>query len=302
MGKIHNVFYLEDRFSSTFGRYLQLAQQASGQTLTAKAAAQIYSVSVQTEAANMAQAAQMASVQQQTAVQAAAASSQQTAAVHTQAAEEVIRTQQQLSTAQQEAATAVTRHSEALKSAEASARNYQSVLGSTERQVIKANARFDALYEQEQALIAAGEQTTAAFKKLDAQLDKQGASVRFLEAQQAALAQQYANAAAAVQRESAVLAETQAAQSQAAQAANAAASAAQELASAQTHAAETAGQAESAAKRASNANREFEDSSGLAAKAANSLTQELKKLVGGYLGIQTLKKAADLSDAPGSTR
>lgn len=302
MGKIHNVFYLEDRFSSTFGRYLQLAQQASGQTLTAKAAAQSYSVSVQTEAANMAQAAQMASVQQQTAVQAAAAFSQQTAAVHTQAAEEVIRTQQQLSTAQQEAATAVTRHSEALKSAEASARNYQSVLGSTERQVIKANARFDALYEQEQALIAAGEQTTAAFKKLDAQLDKQGASVRFLEAQQAALAQQYANAAAAVQRESAVLAETQAAQSQAAQAANAAASAAQELASAQTHAAETAGQAESAAKRASNANREFEDSSGLAAKAANSLTQELKKLVGGYLGIQTLKKAADLSDTLVSTR
>lgn len=302
MGKIHNVFYLEDRFSSTFGRYLQLAQQASGQTLTAKAAAQSYSVSVQTEAANMAQAAQMASVQQQTAVQAAAASSQQTAAVHTQAAEEVIRTQQQLSTAQQEAATAVTRHSEALKSAEASARNYQSVLGSIERQVIKANARFDALYEQEQTLIAAGEQTTAAFKKLDAQLDKQGASVRFLEAQQAALAQQYANAAAAVQRESAVLAETQAAQSQAAQAANAAASAAQELASAQTHAAETAGQAESAAKRAANANREFEDSSGLAAKAANSLTQELKKLVGGYLGIQTLKKAADLSDTLVSTR
>lgn len=302
MGKIHNVFSLEDRFSSTFGRYLQLAQQASGQTLTAKAAAQSYSVSVQTEAANMAQAAQMASVQQQTAVQAAAASSQQTAAVHTQAAEEVIRTQQQLSTAQQEAATAVTRHSEALKSAEASARNYQSVLGSIERQVIKANARFDALYEQEQALIAVGEQTTAAFKKLDAQLDKQGASVRFLEAQQAALAQQYANAAAAVQRESAVLAETQSAQSQAAQAANAAASAAQELASAQTHAAETAGQAESAAKRAANANREFEDSSGLAAKAANSLTQELKKLVGGYLGIQTLKKAADLSDTLVSTR
>lgn len=302
MGKIHNVFSLEDRFSSTFGRYLQLAQQASGQTLTAKAAAQSYSVSVQTEAANMAQAAQMASVQQQTAVQAAAASSQQTAAVHTQAAEEVIRTQQQLSTAQQEAATAVTRHSEALKSAEASARNYQSVLGSIERQVIKANARFDALYEQEQALIAAGEQTTAAFKKLDAQLDKQGASVRFLEAQQAALAQQYANAATAVQRESAVLAETQSAQSQAAQAANAAASAAQELASAQTHAAETAGQAESAAKRAANANREFEDSSGLAAKAANSLTQELKKLVGGYLGIQTLKKAADLSDTLVSTR
>lgn len=302
MGKIHNVFSLEDRFSSTFGRYLQLAQQASGQTLTAKAAAQSYSVSVQTEAANMAQAAQMASVQQQTAVQAAAASSQQTAAVHTQAAEEVIRTQQQLSTAQQEAATAVTRHSEALKSAEASARNYQSVLGSIERQVIKANARFDALYEQEQELIAAGEQTTAAFKKLDAQLDKQGASVRFLEAQQSALTQKYNAATAAVQSETAALSRAQAAETQAAQAATSAASAAQELASAQTHAAETAGQAESAAKRAANANREFKDSSGLAAKSADSLTQALKQLVGGYLGIQTLKKASDLSDTLVSTR
>lgn len=354
MGKIHNVFYLEDRFSSTFGRYLQLAQQASGQTLTAKAAAQIYSVSVQTEAANMTQAAQIASVQQQTAVQAAAASSQQTAAVHTQAAQEaiqavqrvaaasqqnaavqeqaaqeVIHTQQQLSAVQSEAATSVARHSEALKAAEASSRNYQSALGSIERQVIKANARFDALYEQEQELIAAGEQTTAAFKKLDAQLDKQGASVRFLEAQQAALTQKY-NTAAAVQNETAALSRAQAAQTQAAQAATSAASAAQELSSAQTDAAEafgqaasamrqasdaaeqaasaagraadTADQATAAAKRASNANREFEDSSGLAAKAANSLTQELKKLVGGYLGIQTLKKAADLSDTLVSTR
>lgn len=354
MGKIHNVFYLEDRFSSTFGRYLQLAQQASGQTLTAKAAAQIYSVSVQTEAANMTQAAQIASVQQQTAVQAAAASSQQTAAVHTQAAQEaiqavqrvaaasqqnaavqeqaaqeVIHTQQQLSAVQSEAATSVARHSEALKAAEASSRNYQSALGSIERQVIKANARFDALYEQEQELIAAGEQTTAAFKKLDAQLDKQGASVRFLEAQQAALTQKY-NTAAAVQNETAALSRAQAAQTQAAQAATSAASAAQELSSAQTDAAEASGQAASAmrqasdaaeqaasaagraadtadqataaARRASNANREFEDSSGLAAKAANSLTQELKKLVGGYLGIQTLKKAADLSDTLVSTR
>lgn len=354
MGKIHNVFYLEDRFSSTFGRYLQLAQQASGQTLTAKAAAQIYSVSVQTEAANMTQAAQIASVQQQTAVQAAAASSQQTAAVHTQAAQEaiqavqrvaaasqqnaavqeqaaqeVIHTQQQLSAVQSEAATSVARHSEALKAAEASSRNYQSALGSIERQVIKANARFDALYDQEQELIAAGEQTTAAFKKLDAQLDKQGASVRFLEAQQAALTQKY-NTAAAVQNETAALSRAQAAQTQAAQAATSAASAAQELSSAQTDAAEASGQAASAmrqasdaaeqaasaagraadtadqataaAKRASNANREFEDSSGLAAKAANSLTQELKKLVGGYLGIQTLKKAADLSDTLVSTR
>lgn len=179
MAKIQETLVLQDRFSSSFGAYIQAAQRASSSTTAAKAAAQSYSVSVQTEAANMAQAAQIASVQQQTAVQAAAASSQQTAAVHTQAA----------------------------------------------------------------------------------------------------------------------------------QAATSAASAAQEFASAQTDAAEasgqaadTADQAAAAAKRASNANQAFKDSSDLAAKSANALTQELKRLVGGYLGIQTLKKAADLSDTLVSTR
>ena len=179
MAKIQETLVLQDRFSSSFGAYIQAAQRASSSTTTAKEAAQSYSVSVQTEAANMAQAAQIASVQQQTAVQAAAASSQQTAAVQTQAAQEaiqavqrvaaasqqnaavqtqaaqeVIHTQQQLSAVQSEASTSVARHSEALKSAEASARNYQSALGSIERQVIKDNARFDALYEQEQELLA----------------------------------------------------------------------------------------------------------------------------------------------------
>lgn len=334
MAKIQETLVLQDRFSSSFGAYIQAAQRASSSTTTAKTAAQSYSVSVQTEAANMAQAAQTASVQQQTAVQAAAASSQQTAAVHTQAAQEaiqavqqvaaasqqtaavqtqaaqeVIHTQQQLSAVQSEASTSVARHSEALKAAEASARNYQSVLGSIDRQVIKENARFDALYEREQELIAAGEQTTSAFKKLDAQLDKQGARVRFLEAQQSALTQKYNTAAAAVQNETAALSRAQAAQTQAAQAATSAASAAQEFASAQTDAAEasgqaadTADQAAAAAKRASNANQAFKDSSDLAAKSANALTQELKRLVGGYLGIQTLKKAADLSDTLVSTR
>lgn len=334
MAKIQETLVLQDRFSSSFGAYIQAAQRASSSTTAAKAAAQSYSVSVQTEAANMAQATQIASVQQQTAVQAAAASSQQTAAVHTQAAQEaiqavqqvaaasqqnaavqkqaaqeVIHTQQQLSAVQSEASTSVARHSEALKAAEASARNYKSVLGSIERQIIKGNARFDALYEQEQELIASGEQTTASFKKLDAQLDKQGARVRFLEAQQATLTQKYNAAAAAVQNETAALSRAQAAQTQAAQAATSAASAAQEFASAQTDAAEasgqaadTADQAAAAAKRASNANQAFKDSSDLAAKSANALTQELKRLVGGYLGIQTLKKAADLSDTLVSTR
>ena len=341
MAKIQETLVLQDRFSSSFGAYIQAAQRASSSTTTAKEAAQGYSVSVQTEAANMAQAAQIASVQQQTAVQAAAASSQQTAAVQTQAAQEaiqavqrvaaasqqtaavqtqaaqeVIHTQQQLSAVQSEASTSVARHSETLKAAEASARNYQSVLGSVSRQLISANAKFESYVAQQEEMVASGQQNTAAFKKLDAQLDKQGASVRFLEAQQEALTQKYNAAAVAVQNETAALSRAQAAQTQAAQAATSAASAAQEFASAQTDAAKASGQAAStagqaadtvdqaaaAAKRASNANLDFEDSSGLAAKAANSLTQELKKLVGGYLGIQTLRKAADLSDTLVSTR
>lgn len=235
-----------------------------------QAAAQSCSASVQTETSSMAQAAQTASAQQQNAAQ--------------------------------DATAAVALHSDALKAAEATARNYHSVLGSVERQVIKATARFDALYEQERALISAGQQTTAAFQKLDAQLDKQGTSVRFLESQQAALAQQYASATTAVQRETAALAEAQAAQTQAAQAATAAASAAQEQASAQTLAAEAAGQTSSAAHRAAESNQAFKNSSDLAAKSANTLTQELKRLVGGYLSIQTAKKAIDLSDTLVSTR
>lgn len=189
MAKIQETLVLQDRFSSSFGAYIQAAQRASSSTTTAKAAAQSYSVSVQTEAANMAQAAQIASAQQQTAMQVAAASSQQTAAVQTQAAQELIHTQQQLSAVQSEASTSVARHSEALKAAEASARNYQSVLGSVSRQLISANAKFESHVEQQEEMVAAGQQNTEAFKKLDAQTEKLGATIRGLEMQQQTLTQ-----------------------------------------------------------------------------------------------------------------
>lgn len=189
MAKIQETLVLQDRFSSSFGAYIQAAQRASSSTTTAKAAAQSYSVSVQTEAANMAQAAQIASAQQQTAMQVAAASSQQTAAVQTQAAQELIHTQQQLSAVQSEASTSVARHSEALKAAEASARNYQSVLGSVSRQLISANAKFESYVAQQEEMVAAGQQNTEAFKKLDAQTEKLGATIRGLETQQRTLTQ-----------------------------------------------------------------------------------------------------------------
>jgi len=295
MGKIHETLELTDRFSSTLERYLQLTQQASGQTQILQAAAQGYSTSVQADSALMAQAAQAASVQQQTAVQEAAVSAQQNAAAQAQAAQETI-------TAQQQAANAVQQHSQALKAAEAAARNYQSGLNSVERQLIAANARFDEMFSQEQALISAGQQTTTAFKKLDAQLDKQGSSVRILEAQQATLTQRLNDSTAAIQRETAALAAAQAAQTQTAQAATTAASAAQGQASAHHNAAEAAEQAATAARNAASGNQAFKDSSDLAAKSANALTQELKHLVGGYLSIQTAKKAVDLSDTLVSAR
>lgn len=118
MGAIRTPLILEDRFSSTFGRYVQNAQRAAGATSAAQTAA----------------------------------------------------------------------------------KNYESVLNGVSRKLISANTRFEAMVEQQEAMVAAGEQDTAAFKKLDAQTEKLGASIRELESQQRILtaAQEEAAAAAGV--------------------------------------------------------------------------------------------------------
>ena len=290
MGKIHNLFILEDRFSSTFGHYLQLARRASGQTAAAQAAARDYSSALQENAVRAevsSRAAQAAATQQQTAAQ-------QTAAAQAQAA-------QSAAAAEQQAAAAVREHDQALKAAEASVRNYRTGLNSVERQLIAANARFDELYNQEQALIASGQQSTAAFRQLDAQLDKQGSHVRALEAQQAVLTQRYNDAAAAVQRETTASAQARIVQTQMAQAAGSAVSAAQEQASAQNKVADSARNAADSVRRAADSNRDFRESSSLAASSADALSRKLKAMVGAYLSVQTLKKAVDLSDTLVST-
>lgn len=84
---------------------------------------------------------------------------------------------------------AAQRASSSTNTAQAAARNYQSVLNSVSRQLISANAKFESYVTQQEEMVAAGQQNTEAFKKLDAQTEKLGATIRGLETQQQALTQ-----------------------------------------------------------------------------------------------------------------
>lgn len=84
---------------------------------------------------------------------------------------------------------AAQRASSSTTTAQTAARNYQSVLNSVSRQLISANAKFESYVEQQEEMVAAGQQNTEAFKKLDTQTEKLGATIRGLEAQQQTLTQ-----------------------------------------------------------------------------------------------------------------
>ena len=84
---------------------------------------------------------------------------------------------------------AAQRASSSTTAAQTAARNYQSVLNSVSRQLISANAKFESYVAQQEEMVAAGQQNTEAFKKLDAQTEKLGATIRGLEAQQQTLTQ-----------------------------------------------------------------------------------------------------------------
>lgn len=84
---------------------------------------------------------------------------------------------------------AAQRASSATTTAQTAARNYQSVLNSVSRQLISANAKFESYVAQQEEMVAAGQQNTEAFKKLDAQTEKLGATIRGLETQQQTLTQ-----------------------------------------------------------------------------------------------------------------
>lgn len=84
---------------------------------------------------------------------------------------------------------AAQRASSSTTTAQAAARNYQSVLNGVSRQLISANAKFESYVAQQEEMAAAGQQNTEAFKKLDTQTEKLGATIRGLEAQQQTLTQ-----------------------------------------------------------------------------------------------------------------
>lgn len=73
--------------------------------------------------------------------------------------------------------------------AQTEARNYQSVLNGVSRKMISANAKIEANVAQQEEMVAAGQQNTEAFKKLDTQTEKLGATIRGLETQQQTLTQ-----------------------------------------------------------------------------------------------------------------
>lgn len=84
---------------------------------------------------------------------------------------------------------AAQRASSSTTTAQTAARNYQSVLNSVSRQLISANAKFESYVAQQEEMAAAGQKNTEAFKKLDAQTEKLGATIRGLAAQQQTLTQ-----------------------------------------------------------------------------------------------------------------
>ena len=84
---------------------------------------------------------------------------------------------------------AAQRASSSTTTAQTAARNYQSVLNSVSRQLISSNAKFESYVAQQEEMVAAGQQNTEAFKKLDTQTEKLGATIRGLETQQQTLTQ-----------------------------------------------------------------------------------------------------------------
>lgn len=84
---------------------------------------------------------------------------------------------------------AAQRASSSTTAAQTAAQNYQSVLNSVSRQLISANAKFESYVAQQEEMVAAGQQNTEAFKKLDTQTEKLGATIRGLETQQQTLTQ-----------------------------------------------------------------------------------------------------------------
>ena len=162
--------------------------------------------------------------------------------------------------------------------AQTEARNYQSVLNGVSRQMISANAKIEANVAQQEEMVAAGQQNTKAFKKLDAQTEKLRATIRGLETQQQTLTQSMKEAENA-------------------------ASEAAEKKDRLTAAIKRMQEQENAAKNeVAEATKQLQEQENMAQSVTNSLTSSVLRLAASYLSIQGLKKAVDLSDSLVSMR
>lgn len=162
--------------------------------------------------------------------------------------------------------------------AQTEARNYQSVLNGVSRQMISANAKIEANVAQQEEMVAAGQQNTKAFKKLDAQTEKLRATIRGLETQQQTLTQSMKEAENA-------------------------ASEAAEKKDRLTAAIKRMQEQENAAKNeVAEATKQLQEQENMAQSVTNSLTSSVLRLGASYLSIQGLKKAVDLSDSLVSMR
>lgn len=162
--------------------------------------------------------------------------------------------------------------------AQTEARNYQSVLNGVSRQMISANAKIEANVAQQEEMVAAGQQNTKAFKKLDAQTEKLRATIRGLEMQQQTLTQSMKEAENA-------------------------ASEAAEKKDRLTAAIKRMQEQENAAKNeVAEATKQLQEQENMAQSVTNSLTSSVLRLAASYVSIQGLKKAVDLSDSLVSMR
>lgn len=84
--------------------------------------------------------------------------------------------------------------------AASASQNYQSVLNGLDRRLISLNAQFDTMLQEQERMIAAGQQSTSAFAALDSRMETVGGTIRSLTAQYDAVSKQAEEAAQATRQ------------------------------------------------------------------------------------------------------
>lgn len=146
-------------------------------------------------------------------------------------------------------------------------KNYESALKSAELASVKANTAFEANTQQLDAMRAAGETGTAAYKQMENQNERLRLRVETLGTQVGMFTGKAQEARAAVEQEAAAIREQS-----------------------------------NAAEKAAESTKKLSSSQDTAAYSADALTRAVKRMAASYLSIQGLKKVMDLSDTLATTR